>query len=221
MKLAILGGVTAAIGLWLDVHGLMGIGAYWVLVGPVMRRHAQQLQAAQRASEDQTPPMDGRTFAVGTALWMLLGVPSLLVGALQLGIDADHANWRWLPLAVGALALGVGGVAAVLYLLGSAATAAVERMGTPELPATVWIRAVRETGTYINERPRMEFEFRVEPDAETGLPPYDVTKKATVPFTALSGIRVGDGFKASVAGVEHPTTMEIHWDQSVRGPSGD
>jgi len=219
MKLAALGAITVAIGIWLDVPGLIGIGALWVLLGPVVRRHGKRLVAAQEASPEHEPPADGRTFAYGTLLWALLGVPSLLVGLLQLGIDADHTGWRWLPLAVGVLALGFGGLALVLYMVGGAAVAVADRIGsdTPAVPATLWIRSVKETGTYVNERPRLEFVFGVEPDAGTGIAPYEVTKKASVPFTAMAGITVGDGFKARVVGPEEPTAMEILWDERVRG----
>lgn len=219
MKLAALGIITAALGLGLDQPGLIGIGLWWVLLGPVMRQHGKRLQELQEASPEKKPPVDGRTFAFGTLLWALLGVPSLLVGILLLGIDAEHADWRWLPIAVGGLAAGIGGVGGVLYLLGSAAGEVVERMGVPEVPASLRILAVRETGTFINERPRLEFELQVTPDDASGLAPYPVTKKATVPFTSMGSLRVGDGFRALVVGPEDPTTMEIHWDQPL--PAAD
>lgn len=215
MKLAALGIITAAVGLGLDQPGLIGIGLWWLLLGPVMRQHGKRLQELQEASADKKPPVDGRTFAYGTLLWALLGVPSLLVGIGLLGIDADHADWRWLPIAVGGLAAGIGGVGAVLYLLGSAVHEVVERMGVPETPATLRILSVRETGTYINERPRLEFELQVEPDASSGLAPYQVSKKATVPFTSMGSLQVGAGFRALVVGPEDPTAMEIHWDQPL------
>jgi hypothetical protein len=217
MKLAAFGVVTTAIGIGLGLPGLIGIGVFWVLLGPVMRQHGKRLGEMQAASADGKPPTDGRTFALGTLLWMLLGLPSLLVGILQIGIDADHTSWRWLPFAVGVLALGFGGIAACLYLLGRVAEAASQRVGVPEVPATLWISSVRETGTFVNERPRMEFVFRVEPEPPTGMAGYETTKKATVPYTAMAALRVGDGFKALVAGREHPTSMEIYWDQPVSG----
>lgn len=223
MKLAALGVITAAIGIGLDLPGLICIGVYWALLGPFMRQHGLRLRELQEASPDKKPPTDRRTFAYGTVLWALLAVPSLLVGILELGIDAEHAGWRWLPFAVGALAAGIGAVAAVLYLLGSAAQAVASQIGVPEAPATVRIRSVKETGTFINERPRLEFVLAVEPDAATGLASYEVTKKATVPFTSLGSLRVGDGFRALVVGPKDPTAMEIHWDQPLEvsgsGPS--
>ena len=219
MRLAALGVITAALGIGLDLPGLIGIGVLWVLLGPVMRQHGKRLQEKKEESPDQKFPSDPGTFAYGTLLWALLGVPSLLVGLLEIGIDAEHAGWRWLPLVVGVLALGFGGVAALLYVIGGTAVAVAERIGVPETPATVWIRSVRETGTFVNERPRMEFVLGVEPEAGTGVAAYEATKKATVPFTALAYLRIGDGFKALVVGPDKPDAMEIHWDQPVPGPA--
>lgn len=209
MKLAALGGVTAGIGIALDVPGLIGIGLFWVALGFPARAHARKLR--------RTTPVDGRTFALGTLLWLVLGVPSLAVGVLEIGIGAEHEEWRWLPTIVGGFALGIGVVGGILYLAGTAALAVGSSGPQPDVPAVVRIRALRETGTYINERPRLEFDFLVEPDPATGLASYEVTKKATVPFTAMAHLRVGDGFKALVAGAKEPTTMEIHWDAPVAG----
>lgn len=215
MKLAALGLVTAGLGLVLSIPGLLGIGAWWIVLGLLARQHAAKLTELQPTTPGGKPAIDGRTFAVGTALFLALGIPSLAVGILQLGIDGQHEAWRWLPIGVGALALGIGVLSTVLYLAGSAVSAAAGE--PPTIPATIRIRSVKETGTYINERPRLEFELTVEPDAASGIAPYDVTKKATVPFTAMGSLKVGDGFQATVAGPDEPTSMEISWDQPVAG----
>lgn len=227
MKLAALGLVTAVIGVALDIPGLLGIGAFWVVLGPLMRVYGQRIKKlqppappggpAQAGGKKPQPVIDGRTFAIGTLLWLLLGIPSIAVGVLQVGIPAEDEAWRWLPIVIGGLALGIGVIGAVLYLTGGALQA-VGGAGSPtETPATIQIRAVRETGTYINDRPRLEFELTVEPDTVTEVPSYQVTKKATVPFTAMGSLRVGDGFRAMVAGPENPTAMDILWDQPVSG----
>jgi len=224
MKLAALGALTVGIGVALKIPGLIWIGLFWIGMGFPVRVHGRKLQALRAKSSDgssepggpgRVPAVDGRTFALSTLLWAVLGVPSLTVGILELGIPADHEEWRWLPLVVGVFALGIGGIGAVLYLLGTAVGAVAPGDGRPEVQALVRILAMRETGTYINERPRLEFDFRVEPDAATGVASYEVTKKATVPFTAMSALHVGNGFRALVAGPESPTSMEILWDQPV------
>jgi len=224
MKLAVLGVVAAALGVGFTVPGLVGIGVFWVVIGLVARAFRNRLeepspdavgtQTASREQLRQRLATDGRAFTLSTLLWLTIGIPSVAVGALQIGIPADQADWRWLPLAVGGVALVIGVLGGVLYGAGSVAVAAG---GTPDKPATLWIRAVRETGTFVNERPRMELELHVEPDATTGLAAYDVTKKATVPFTAVGSLRVGDGFRGLVVGPEKPTSMEISWDSPVSG----
>lgn len=218
MKLAALGVVTAAIGLILSESGLAAIGVLWVVLGPIMRQHGRRLEAMK--GPDGKPSMDGRTFATGTLLWLLLGVPSLLVGLLELGISPEHSNWRWLPIVIGGLALGIGVLGGVLYATGSAIGAVTGTSQQPTVPATIRIRSSKETGTFINERPRLELELTVEPEAASGMASYEVTKLATVPFTALGSLRVGDGFAALVVGPESPTAMEIHWDQPIAAQAG-
>jgi hypothetical protein len=225
MKLAALGVVTTAIGLALSVPGLIGIGAFWVVMGLVAREYRNRLEerapAAEPAVETPVPatsrtrlPVDGKSFAVGTALWLAIGIPSVVVGAFGIGIGAEHAGWRWLPIVVGGLALAIGVIGGLMYGLGSAVLATGSG-AKADKPATLWIRKVTETGTYVNERPRLEFELHVEPDAGTGLAAYDTTKKATVPFTAMGSLRVGDGFRAKVVGPDEPTAMEIDWSSPV------
>lgn len=219
MKLAVVGVLTVGIGVALGIPGLIGIGAFWIPTGLLVRAHGQRLRQARTeaagADTPAGPAIDRRTFALGTLLLLTVGLPSLAVGILEIGIDADDAAWRWLPTAVGALTTGIALISGTMYAAGTGVSAIAEARGTADVAATVWIRSVKETGTFVNERPRLEFAFHVEPQAGTGVAPYDVTKKATVPFTALGSLRVGDGFKALVVGPERPTSMTIDWASPV------
>ena len=239
MKLAALGVVTMLVGAALAIPGLLWIGTFWIGMGAVARAHQRRLkelgvgvtpaeaalepdtaraEAAKLAAvKSQMAAIDGKTFTLGTLLYLALGVPSLAVGILEIGIPAEHAEWKWLPIAVGGLALGIGVLSSVLYLTGSAILTAGGDGSARIVPATLWIRAVRETGTYVNDKPRLEFDLLVEPDSSSGLESYEVTKKATVPYSALASLRVGEGFRALVAGPHDPTSMEILWDDSIAG----
>lgn len=223
MKLAILGAAVLILGAVLGIAGLMAVGGLWIATGLVVRSRVQQLQRdeAERAPAT-TPgakrPVDARTVTINTITFVAIGLPALVIGIFGLGFDEADAGWRWLPIGVGALALGVAVVGALLYALGAGLTAAAESAGVPDRPAVITIRAVRETGTFINERPRLEFDLLVQPD---GLPAYQVTKRATVPFTALGSVGVGDGFRAQVVGPEKPTAMEIDWDAPMHGSGQD
>lgn len=92
-----------------------------------------------------------------------------------------------------------------------------EQRGEPVCAATVTIEGKRQTGTYINEQPRIEFDLLVEPE---GLPSYRVKKKATVPHTALADIRLGDGFRAKVVPGEEEQ-IAIDWDSPIEGSEAD
>lgn len=230
MKLAVLGAVTVGIGIALGIPGLIGIGLFWVPMGLLVRAHGQRLQQAREdggiagpgvvagnvaVGGKRDPAISGRTFALGTVLLLAVGMPSLVVGLGEIGIPTEHEVWRWLPIAVGGLTAAIAVLGGVMYAAGAGVEAATG--GVPETPATLRILSVEETGTYVNERPRLEFVFAVEPGAGSGMAPYEVTKKATVPFTAMGSLRVGDGFEALVVGPEHPTSMTIDWDSPVPG----
>lgn len=225
MKLAVLGAVTVGIGIALGIPGLVGIGLFWVPMGLLVRAHGQRLQQARddngnaavsvASAGRAAPAISGRMFALGTVLMLAVGVPSLVVGIAEIGIPADHGDWRWLPIAVGGLITGIAVIGGLMYAAGAGVEAATG--GVPEIPATLRILSVEETGTFVNERPRLEFVFAVEPEAASGMAPYEVTKKATVPFTAVGSVHVGDGFRATVVGPEHPTTMTIDWDSRLPG----
>lgn len=228
MKLAALGVVTVGIGVALSVPGLIGVGALWVVTGLIAREYKNRLDERAPANDPTVPTgrrgrlaADGKSFAVGTALWLAIGLPSVAVGAFGIGIGSEHSGWRWLPIVVGGFALAIGVIGGLMYGLGSAVLASGAG-AKADTPATLWIRKVTETGTYVNERPRLEFELHVEPDAGSGLAAYDATKKATVPFTAMGSLRVGDGFRAKVVGPDKPTAMDIDWSSPVAaGGSSD
>lgn len=211
MKLAILGGLTLAIGVAQGIDGLTWIGGFWVVMGLPAWLHGQRLKSA-RAGE---LAVDARMFYAGTALLLGIGVPSLVVGMGRIGFE-DGTAWRWLPLVVGIFTVGIAVLGAVLFSTGRAIGAA-DSGAKATVPATIWIRAMRETGTRINDRPRIELDLRVEPEAETGAAAYEVTKGAVVPFTALGSLRIGHGFRALVVGPDDPEAMQIAWDQPVAG----
>jgi hypothetical protein len=229
-KLAVLGVATLVLGVVQDIAGLMAVGGLWIVLTPLGWWHRRRFQAARdeaareaegrRARDgdgDRPRGVDGRMIAEGSLVMLAVGLPALAVGVFELGIDDGDSAWRWLPLAVGGFATGIAVVSALLYAFGAGLSASAGPGPGSGRPAKVTIRSVRETGTFVNERPRMEFGFLVEPD---GLPSYEVTKKATVPFTAMGSLRVGDGFRARVIGPDKPTAITIEWEHPVAGVGG-
>lgn len=224
MKLALIGLATLILGLAVDVPGLMIAGAVWIPAGLLTRvvftRNAER-GPAEPAYDGGTEPREPAVerppgspgFFVGTALLLLVAVPSLAIGLLGIGFSEADDAWRWIPIAVGALSGGIALISSLMYATGSGLNAAAEAIGVPEHPGTVTIEAVRETGTFINERPRLEFDLLVRPEDR---PEYRVTKRATVPHTALGSINVGDGFEALID-LEKEKNIEIHWDAPLSG----
>lgn len=218
--LAILGAATLALGIALPVHGLSAAGALWIVLGLVTRVHGRRIEAKRADNKERTASgetiteevVTGPTFAIGMALVLAIGLASLAIGILEIGIDPRDAEWRWLPIVVGAGAVMIALLGGVMSAAGTRAPAAAG--GLTEVPARVTIRAMRQTGTYVNQQPRVEFDLFVEPD---GRPGFDATHKLTVPYTALGALGIGAGFRGTVAGTEESARVSIDWERPDPG----
>lgn len=202
MKLAGLGVVAIAVGLSVGEDGLALAGALWLVIGillwALVTRHRRDRRGssgdpavdALQSARDAAPTW---RFPVAIALVLTAGLGALAIGVLQVGFESGDAG-RWVTIGAGAL-VTVFALINLALRLGGVDLEAAAKASEPQVPARVTIESKRQTGTYINEQPRIEFDLLVEPE---GLPSYRVTKKATVPHTALSDIGLGDGFEARV-----------------------
>ena len=228
MKLAALGVVTLGIGIALGIDGLLLTGGLWIVLGLLLRvvvmRGRERTEGPASYEDgggvtvtDEDPGRSGsraqRLPVAGMLVLGVIGVASLLIGILAIGFPEPDRDWRWLPIGIGALQCGIVFLSTAMYALGSGIQAVT---GNPTHPARITIEGSRETGTYINERPRLEFELLVEPE---GRPSYRVAKKATVPHTALGSIAIGDGFEALVD-LDKPDGVAIDWDAPIPGEGG-
>ena len=184
--------------------GLLVLGPLWIAVSWGALRHARRLRATERSEVKVS------TILAGAATLLAGGVPALVIGLVPWQID--DPDLRWLPIVVGGILTAFALLTAGMFLLGTW----LENFDgdPPTIPATIVIVSAAETGTFINDRPRIEFVLDVTPDGQST---YRVTKKATVPMTALGSIRPGDGFRARVAGPQDPTAMAIEWSASLPG----
>lgn len=216
MKLALLGAAVLVLGLVLSVPGLIAAGALWIATGPLARAYGEQ-RAARLASARDGTEVAGRGFVLGVLILLAIGLPSLALGIFEIGFPDDERDWRFVPIAVGGLLTALALVSGGMVAIGSGLMATADAIGVPQHRATITVRSVRETGTYVNERPRLELELTVEPD---GLPPYEVTKRATVPHTALGSIRPGAGFRA-IVDPDKPEAMQIDWESASGGGASE
>lgn len=204
IALFVSGVVAFVFGLTGSGLGLSLLGVLWVVVAALARRHALRLKATEVSS------IKLGTVLQGAAVLLAGGIPSLVVGLTQWEID--DSQLRLLPIVVGGILTAFAVLTAGMFSLGTGLEAAGGE--PPTVPAKIVIVSATETGTFINNRPRIEFVLDVTPD---GQPTYQVEKKATVPMTSLGSIRPGDGFRALVAGPDDPTKMEIDWTASLPG----
>ena len=199
------------LGAWQSSVGLIVIGVLWFGIAfaclqqsKIVRSAIETAKQAEAAGGSGRPEISTATFLRGTALFLVAGVPAMVVGLTEWQIE--DSEYRLLPLIVGSIIVALAVVAAAMYLLGSRISAAIG--DPPTVPAQIVVVSSKETGTYINNMPRLEFELDVTPE---GAVTYRVTKRATVPHSALGGIQPGNGFKALVVGQQDPTNMDIDW----------
>lgn len=206
--LLVLGPLTLGLGLWRPSDGFAVVGGVWIVAGVAAAWYARRAQAAIDAAPAASKTVSAGNFLIGTAVLLLGGVPALLIGITEWEIS--DAGWRWLPLVVGGVLTGVAVLSGLMYLLGAGVEAAAGP--APTIPGAIVIEGMEQTGVYVNNKPRIAFRLLVRPDEGAE---YRVTKKATVPFTAVGGLAIGKGFRATVAGPEDPTNMDIDWSAPV------
>jgi hypothetical protein len=89
------------------------------------------------------------------------------------------------------------------------------------LPGTARVLEMTQTGVYINENPQVKMKLHIE---ATGIAPYDIEKKATVPLIALGALGSGRPLTLFVNPNDHNDVF-IDWSgqaaASVAGPPQD
>lgn len=205
--LLVLGPLALVAGIVQSSVGLEVVGGLWSVMGLVFYRYAK---SRSRTGDEQPAQPGMRDIVSGAVLMLLAGLPALVVGIVKWRIEEPH--WYLLPLAVGAALTALAVLSTALYALGSGISAVAGE--PPTVPATLVVVSSEQTGTYINEMPRIEFVFDVTPN---GGATYRVTKKATVPFTALGSVQPGGRFTALVVGQADPTNMDIDLASATGG----
>ncbi|AKJ28881.1 DUF3592 domain-containing protein [Caldimonas brevitalea] len=71
----------------------------------------------------------------------------------------------------------------------------VEKLRREGIAARATVLQARQTGTWVNKNPEIEFRLGVE---KPGQPPYEVTLKKTVPVLNLTSVQVGSVLQVRV-----------------------
>jgi membrane protein implicated in regulation of membrane protease activity len=130
-------------------------------------------------------------FLIFSGLFMAIGGAALAVGALGLMPDAPGFPWLFggMFFACGLLPLFLG---AVLRRAGAAKQAMAAELMRSGVRGIGTIVEVGDTGTTINDNPRIIIRMRIEPD--DGSPAVERSKKATVSRVAVP--RAGERYPA-------------------------
>jgi hypothetical protein len=126
------GAALLVAGLVLGIDGLTLTGAIWLGFGLLVRFLTRDMRIAEgeaKARGEQPQPPSGRRLVLSTLVWLLLGVPAIVIGLAEVGFDEAEAEWRWLPVALGSIVTAIGLVGAALYGLGKGIGAVVGEVG--------------------------------------------------------------------------------------------
>lgn len=89
---------------------------------------------------------------------------------------------------IGQIWVAVALLLGLLYLGMKRAANAADVLKATGVRGTAQILEMRQTGTYVNEQPRVAFKLRVE---APGVPPFEDTTTVTVPLIALGQLSAG------------------------------
>lgn len=110
-----------------------------------------------------------------------IGVVMLVAGILLVLSDLPEADGGWILVAIGSFSLLVG-------LLGRLGKSAEAHLMTDGRFGTVQVLKVRDTGVYVNERPRLELDLRFQPQDGDA---YDLQVKRAVGPDMIGRIQPG------------------------------
>lgn len=137
--------------------------------------------------------------------WGVFGFFGLLIAAFIVAgflvspgseTDDGHPLNIFFFMMAGMFALSIGGV----LIWAKVSNARRERIERTWLDGTAEILEVSETGTYINNQPKLRFRLRVESPVH---PPCEVIHKQVIPLTALAHFAAGKTIQVKV-NPEHP-----------------
>src|SRR5687767_14089510 len=120
MKHASIGAVTCVLGIVMSVPGLILSVGYWIVAGLLVRtfatRWAEEDKRAAALGQDPAKPPEaegeaaakpaGKTLVRGAVVYLAIGVPSLAIGLFEIGFEEADSGWRFVPIAIGGLAVG-------------------------------------------------------------------------------------------------------------------
>ena len=119
--------------------------------------------------------------------------------AFTIAIPEIWLGQIWIVVSVG---LGI------MYLVMNRRADKVEKLRTTGIPGQATVLSVGQTGVYINEMPQMKLTLRVE---AKGTEPFEIDKKATVPFSALAKVTPGAVFPVYLD-PEKPDDVSLDWE---------
>ena len=116
---------------------------------------------------------------------------------------------------IGQIWVAVSLFLAVVYFLMNRRANQAEELQRTGIPGKAIVKSMTQTGTYINEMPRVKLDLTIQPD---GLPPYDKQMTVTVPHIALGNLTQGGGIPIHVDKADRDN-IAFDWGTAAPAPA--
>ena len=123
--------------------------------------------------------------------------------------------WRTIPeIWIGQIWMGVAALLAVLYLVMTVRANRADKLAMTGTRGHADILEMTQTGTYINNQPRVKMRLRIQ---APGVVPFEVEDTVTVPLIALGALQPGRPLTV-VLDPADPKEYVIDWSGNSGGP---
>ncbi len=123
--------------------------------------------------------------------------------------------WYLIPeIYIGQIWVGVAALLALLYIVMTRRWNSANRLGNTGVRGRADILEMTQTGSYINNQPRVKFRLRIE---APGILPYEADGTVTVPLIALGSLQPGRPLTV-VLDPADPQKFVIDWSGNSAGP---
>jgi Short C-terminal domain len=120
--------------------------------------------------------------------------------------------WVTIPgIGIGQIWTAVAAFLALLYFGINRRGQKVKQLRQTGTPGTATILEMTQTGVYINENPQVKLKMRIE---ATGIPPYELEKRVTVPMIALGVLGSGRPLTVHIDANDH-NNVAIDWSPTA------
>jgi hypothetical protein len=123
--------------------------------------------------------------------------------------------WRTIPeIWIGQIWMAVAALLAVMYMVMTVRANKASQLANTGVRGRAHVLEMNQTGTYINNQPRVKMRLRIE---APGVTPFETEDTVTVPLIALGSLQTGRPLTVALDPAD-PQKFVIDWSGNSGGP---